>query len=98
VRGWGRGDSYPPKLDQDCIELLDRIVQVEFSRRVAQAARKLAYMYQLKNYDAIHLASAVDAGVDVLMTWDKGFPLGQRVEGVWVDEPYEFGPLPIPGI
>jgi predicted nucleic acid-binding protein len=56
----------------------------------------LSYV-ELGNYDAIHLASAVAAGADVLMTADKGFPRGRQVEGVWVDEPYEPGPLPIPG-
>lgn len=99
VRGWGRTDPYPPDLDRRCIDVLDdpRLLRVEFTRKVAVNARRVAYTYGLKNPDAIHLASAVEAGVDVLMTADMRFPHGQLVEGVWVDVPYEPGPPVLPG-
>ncbi len=45
----------------------------------------------MKNYDAIHLAHAIMAKADVLMTTDKGFPLDTEVDGVWVCEPYYWG-------
>jgi predicted nucleic acid-binding protein len=73
-------------------------VQIDFHRGVALRARQYAQQHGLKNYDAIHLASAVDASADVLMTTDKGFPIGQSVDGVWVDQPYAPGDEPIPGL
>ena len=46
-------------------------------------ARELALRHGMRNYDAIHLAHAITAGADVLMTVDQGFPLDSAVEGVW---------------
>lgn len=93
VRGYSNSDPYPPERDRRCIELLDsaHLIRVEFARRVALRARRFAHQYRLKNFDAMHLASAVEADVDVFMSADKGFPHGQLIEGVWLDEPYEPG-------
>ncbi|MBN1172480.1 MAG: type II toxin-antitoxin system VapC family toxin [Micromonosporaceae bacterium] len=100
VRGWGRTDPYPPDLDHRCVAQLDhpRLLMVEFHRDVALRARRYAHHYRLKNPDAIHLASAVEAEVDVLMTYDADFPHAQSVEGVWIDDPYFPGGDPIPGL
>ncbi len=54
-------------------------------------ARELALRHGMRNYDAIHLAHAITAGADVLMTTDQGFPLDSAVEGVWVCAPYFWG-------
>ncbi|WP_433263298.1 type II toxin-antitoxin system VapC family toxin [Micromonospora vinacea] len=67
----------------------------EFARWVALHARRLAHQYRLKNFDAIHVASAVEADANVFMSADKDFPQGQLIEGVWVDEPYEPGDPPL---
>ncbi|HET8684400.1 MAG TPA: type II toxin-antitoxin system VapC family toxin [Micromonosporaceae bacterium] len=93
VRGWRRTEPYPPERDRRVLEMLDhpRFILVEFSRVVALRARRYTSEYGMKNYDAIHLASAAQVPVDVLMTGDKGFRRGQRIDGVWVDEPYEPG-------
>ncbi|MET8359349.1 type II toxin-antitoxin system VapC family toxin [Micromonospora sp. NPDC005171] len=93
VRGWGKTDPYPSDLDDRCLALLDSpaIERVEFFREVAVRARRYAYTYRLSNYDAVHLASAVVASVDVLMTGDTDFPHGRSIDGVWVDEPYAPG-------
>ena len=58
---------------------------------MAIRARQYAQLHRLRNYDAIHLASAVEARADVLMTWDRDFPHGQTIDGVWIDVPYEPG-------
>ncbi|MCM4077457.1 type II toxin-antitoxin system VapC family toxin [Paractinoplanes hotanensis] len=93
VRGWGLQDPYPVELDQEGVKLLDspHLVRVELTRRVAIRAREIAVKYSLKNYDAIHLACASEYPAEVMMTWDKGFKGPRRVEGVWIDEPYELG-------
>ncbi len=38
--------------------------------------------------DSIHMASAIAAEVNVLFTYDKGFSIGTRRRGIWIDEPY----------
>jgi predicted nucleic acid-binding protein len=93
VRGWGKKDPYPEALDKEGIRLLDSpsLVRIELSRRVAVRARECAWRYALNNYDALHLASALEYPADVLMTWDTDFKFPRSIEGVWVDEPYEFG-------
>lgn len=100
VRGWGKSDPYPPELDRRAIDILDHpnIMRVEFSRRVALRARKLAHSYPLSNGDAIHLSSAIEAQADVFMTEDSDFRRGEYVERVWIDSPYVPGDQPIPGI
>nr|MDT0661657.1 PIN domain-containing protein [Micromonospora sp. DSM 115978] len=90
VRGWGKRDPYSEALDKEGVRLLDSpsLVRVELSRRVAVRARECAWKYSLNNYDALHLASALEYPVDVLMTWDTDFGFPRQIEGVWVDEPY----------
>lgn len=93
VRGWSLKDPYPQDLDAECVRLLDSpsLLRVELSRGVAVRARRCAHTYGLKNYDAIHLASALEYPADVMMTSDKGFKGPRNIEGVWIDEPYELG-------
>lgn len=93
VRGWGLRDPYPQDLDEEGVRLLDspHLVRVELSRRVAVRARHMAVKYNLKNYDAMHLASAVEYPADVMMTWDLDFKGPRQIEGVWIDQPYEPG-------
>ncbi|HET6909109.1 MAG TPA: type II toxin-antitoxin system VapC family toxin [Mycobacteriales bacterium] len=65
---------------------------VEVDLVVAREARRLSRVHRLRGADAIHLASAIRARCDVLMTWNKNdFPIGQTVEGVEVREPFLFG-------
>ncbi|NBE80294.1 type II toxin-antitoxin system VapC family toxin [Micromonospora rubida] len=93
VRGWGLVDPYPPELDERCLAALDSpsLTRVELSRGLAIRARRYAYGRSLGNYDALHLASAVEAGAGVLMTWDKRLLRAQYVDGVWIEEPYQLG-------
>lgn len=65
---------------------------VEVDLVIAREARRLSRERGLRGADAIHLASAVRASCDVLMTWNKNdFPIGEEVNGVAVREPFLFG-------
>jgi predicted nucleic acid-binding protein len=93
VRGQPNGARLDKAKEDRARQLLDnpRFVFVEFDRHVSLKARDLAMRMRMKNADAVHLASAIAGAADALMTCDKGFPRGQLVEGVWVDEPYMHG-------
>lgn len=60
---------------------------VELDVPLAYEARVLSRRYRLRGSDAVHLASAIRTKCDALMTWDRGFPIGETVEGVRVMEP-----------
>jgi predicted nucleic acid-binding protein len=74
------------------------IVPIEVGRRVGEEAQRLGALYAMSPTDAIHLASAIVAGCNVLLVWDKptfldrlpqGSQAGVKVlEGVQVLEPY----------
>ncbi len=98
VRGYSNTDPYPAEQDREVIDYLDseRLMHIDFNRRVALRARRISYDYKLKTLDAMHMAAAVVAGADVLMTADGDFRPGRlnpgrMVEGVWVDAPYAPG-------
>jgi predicted nucleic acid-binding protein len=98
VRGQPRGE-HDPERDRRVLDFLDgRVKPVELTRRVAIRARGYVGRYGLKPADAIHIASAVEAPVEVLWSQDKDFKSlwGSRVDGVWVDEPYPFGQQALP--
>lgn len=92
-RGQPRKGLVDEDLEGRILGILDnpRHTPVEFTRSVALKARELALRHGMKNYDAIHLAHAIMAGADVLMTTDKGFPLEAEVDGVWIGAPYFWG-------
>lgn len=93
VRGWGLQEPYPPERDKAALALLDSpsVILVEFSRGIALQARTVAYTHGLKNYDAVHVASAASAGVEVLFTRDSQMCGRGRIDGVYICEPYEIG-------
>jgi predicted nucleic acid-binding protein len=65
---------------------------VILDREVAELARKLARSHGLRPPDAVHLASAVKASADELLTWDQNhFPINTTIEGVTIKLPYWFG-------
>lgn len=61
---------------------------VDVSTVVARKAGDLRAEYGLKTWDAIHLATAILAGVDVLIVRDHKFPFGD-CEGVHVSRPFD---------
>ena len=52
--------------------LASRTTAVEVDQSLALAAGEAGHQYQLKGADAIIYASAIEAGVDALITTDKG--------------------------
>lgn len=67
---------------------------VEIDRYLAREAIRLTNTWQGKGdgkkmsaADALHLAAAIRLDADYFMTHDKGFPIGQNVEGVQVVRP-----------
>ena len=55
--------------------LLDRLDLRPVDHRVAEAATILRGKYRLKTADAVHLATALDAGADRFITnYARGFP------------------------
>lgn len=61
---------------------------VDVSTAVARKAGDLRVKHGLTTWDAVHLATAVLAGVDVLVVRDSKFPKG-RFEGVYVTGPFD---------
>lgn len=61
---------------------------VDVSTTVARKAGDLRVEHGLKTWDAVHLATAILAGVDVLVVRDGKFPNGEY-EGVYVTGPFD---------
>ena len=61
---------------------------VDVSTAVARKAGELRVRHGLKTWDAVHLATAILARVDVLVVRDHKFPAGQY-EGVYVTGPFD---------
>ena len=93
-------DRNQPILTEDQERRIDAFFKHEYiklvtlDRIVAEHARKLARTHNLRPADAVHLASAIRAKADQLLTWDHGFPK-TTVEGVEIREPYWYGQLPM---
>lgn len=61
---------------------------VDVSAVVARKAGELRTLHGMKTWDAIHLATAVCAQVDVLIVRDNRFPFGDY-EGVHISRPFD---------
>lgn len=88
------GNSANEQFDQarenTILSLLDnpeRFTMVALSRAAGMVARDLRREYGLRGADSVHLACAIFARVEIFMTIDAGFPIGQVVRGVRVDHP-----------
>lgn len=84
----------------------DCFVWIEVDRPLAQKARQLARQESLKPPDAVHVASALRAECDQMLTWDdklNGNGSGRTIEGLYICEPHLAGrqasliPAPQPG-
>ncbi len=91
-------DRRRPQLSVTEEQRIDAFFQHEYiklvtlDRDVAELARKLARAHGLRPADAVHLASAIKAKADELLTWDEGnFPINHTIEGVAIRLPYWFG-------
>jgi predicted nucleic acid-binding protein len=61
---------------------------VDVNTLVARKAGELRAKHGLKTWDAVHLATSILAGVDVLIVRDHKFPEGDY-EGVYVTGPFD---------
>jgi len=61
---------------------------VDVSTTVARKAGALRVRHGLKTWDAIHLATAILASVDIVIVRDHKFPAGDY-EGVYVSGPFD---------
>ena len=89
VGGWGGdrpGETAAAELVERFLDAVD-VEWVEVDVMVAQEARRLGWVYQLRAQDAIHLATAVRRRADYFMSFDQGFPHGQVVDGTTVSGP-----------
>jgi predicted nucleic acid-binding protein len=68
------------------------IVLLELDMLIAEKAREVARDHGLKPPDAVHVATAIRANCDQLLTWDeKVHKDGRTIEGVFVCEPHLAG-------
>ena len=66
-----------------------RVRTQEFNLLVAERARNFILRRSMPKWDALHLASAIEARCQILFTTDNGdYPVGSEVDGVWIDHPY----------
>ncbi|ATE52097.1 type II toxin-antitoxin system VapC family toxin [Actinosynnema pretiosum] len=89
--GQSPGGKVNEQLEAVALAILDSkyVLPQEFNRSVAIRARDYVLRHRIPKMDAIHLASAVEANVDVLMTTDDDdYPIGTKFDGVWVDNPF----------
>jgi len=89
IGGYGGDRPGPGPADDLLTRFLDGVDTewVEVDLFVAREARRLAWEYRLRAGDAIHLATAVRRGAEHFMSFDQGFPHGQKVEGTAVSGP-----------
>lgn len=62
---------------------------IDVNLLIARKAGQLAADLGLKTWDAVHLATAILAEVDVLVVRDGKFPTERAYEGVWVTGPFD---------
>ena len=63
---------------------------IDVDRTIAESANRLCRSHRLKPYDAVHLACALRAGCDVLLTWDSDL-LNITHDGITISKPQAFG-------
>jgi predicted nucleic acid-binding protein len=63
---------------------------IDVDRTIAESAHRCCRTLRLKPYDAVHLACALRAGCDVLLTWDSDL-LNITHDGITISKPQAFG-------
>lgn len=63
---------------------------IDVDRTIAESAHRCCRSHKLKPYDAVHLACALRAGCDVLLTWDSDL-LDITHDGITISKPQAFG-------
>lgn len=94
ARGNGNG-QHDAAGEQRIRDLLQEpyVTLVDVTRRIGLLARRITVdRPRIKGMDALHMATAVHAGVQVFLSRDlRAFTAAESYKGVWVEEPYEFG-------
>ena len=93
---WIRNKPRVPKADAEQVRDFfesSYIFAVDVSREIAEEAREIVWNFDIRPKDAIHVATAIHAGVGVLETFDRGligksgdfngYPLAIREPGVF---------------
>lgn len=86
--------EHPTDVSRDAREKVRALLEseatqlVDVSTSVARKAGGLRVKHGLKTWDAVHLATAILAGVDVVIVRDHKFPKGVY-EGVYVTGPFD---------
>lgn len=83
------GSVLPNGQSDRIIEYLERshIVLIDLDRRIGESANRLCRKYGIYPNDAIHFASALKAGCDILFAWDNRFSK-VKGEGLSIIEPF----------
>ncbi|MFN0071891.1 MAG: type II toxin-antitoxin system VapC family toxin [Chloroflexota bacterium] len=76
----------------------DFVQLVDVNRAVGEHAHRLAREFNLNPFDAIHLASALRAGCDVLLAWDDRLIGRVNHPAISVEEPRMVGQSRLPGL
>ena len=86
-----RSTDLDPSVREDILTLLrgQDVEIVDVNLVVASKAAALRVQYGLKTWDAIHIATAIVTGAEVVIGRDRKFPDGEVVEGVSIREPYD---------
>jgi predicted nucleic acid-binding protein len=98
VKGAGEAISEDDESIIDAWVFHEFVTWVELDLTLALEARKLARDHGLKPADAVHLASAIRGGADILMRWNGRFRVEDgELGGMRVCEPHWFGQQQLPG-
>lgn len=91
------GPVLPGDLDEQILAFFesDFIVFVDVDRLIGEAANRLCRRFNIFPADAVHLASALRAGCDVLLAWDNRFRQVQHPD-IRIEEPRILGQGELP--
>jgi predicted nucleic acid-binding protein len=82
--------------DRSLVEIIDISEHIAFkAREITRQGYELDY--NLKNLDALHLASAKIVGAKEFLTYDRDFPKMAEITGLDIKEPYTLQPK-LPGM
>lgn len=95
ARGTGNHGQQDADGEQRIRQLLQEpyVTLVDVTRRIGLLARRISIERpRIKGMDALHLATAVYAEAEVFLSRNfRDFSPGDQYQGVWMEEPYEFG-------
>ncbi|WP_171110646.1 PIN domain-containing protein [Streptomyces sp. Z423-1] len=95
ARGTGNNGHQDLAGEQRIRQLLQEpyVTLVDVTRRIGLRARAISIERpRIKGMDALHLATAIHTECEVFLSRNfRDFSSGEQYQGVWLEEPYEFG-------